>query len=97
MLGYIAVFILSAGLSYLAISRIRLGSAIMQIIANALVSVGITGAVIVLALHRMGVLGILLGWRREDEEAITLGLAIYLQDWRRIDRAYLLHLFFVSI
>ena len=53
-LGYIAVFILSAGLSYLAISQIHLGSAIMQIIANALVSVGITGAVIVLALHRTG-------------------------------------------
>lgn len=53
-MGYIAVFILSAGLSYLAISQIHLGSAIMQIIANALVSVGITGAVFVLALHRTG-------------------------------------------
>ena len=51
-LGYIAVFVLSAGLSYLAISQIRLGSVITQIAANAGISVGITGAVIVLALHR---------------------------------------------
>lgn len=48
------MFISSAGLSYSAINQIHLGSAIMQIIANALVSVGITGAVIVLALHRTG-------------------------------------------
>ena len=53
-LGYIAVFVLSAGLSYLVISQVHLGSAIMQIVANASISVGITGAVIVLALHKTG-------------------------------------------
>lgn len=53
-LGYIAVFVLSAGLSYLVISQVHLGSAIMQIVANAGISVGITGAVIVLALHKTG-------------------------------------------
>lgn len=53
-LGYIAVFVASAAISYLIISQIHLGSAIMQIIANAGISVGITGAVIVLALHRTG-------------------------------------------
>lgn len=56
-LGYIAVFILSAGLSYSAISQIHLGSAIIQIVANAGISVGITGAVIILALHRTGSFG----------------------------------------
>jgi len=45
-LGCIAVFVLSVGLSYFAISQIHLGSAIMQIVTNVGISDGITGAVI---------------------------------------------------
>lgn len=39
---------------YLVISQVYLGSAIMQIVANTGIPVGIAGDVIVLALHRTG-------------------------------------------
>ena len=53
-LGYIAVFVASPAISYLIIGCICLGSAFMQLAANAVVAIVVTGIAIILALHRTG-------------------------------------------
>ena len=53
-LGYIAVFIISAAVSYLIIGQIHMGSALMQVIMNGAIAVTATALVITLVLHRTG-------------------------------------------
>ena len=60
-LGYIAVLVVSAAILYLIISQIHLSSTIAQLVVNAGVAIGVTCAVIVLALHRTGSFRFLLG------------------------------------
>lgn len=51
-MGYIAIFLICAALSYLATGLFHFESNIVTVIANAIASVLITGIVIVIALHR---------------------------------------------
>lgn len=51
-LGYICIFLLSASVSYLITSAIRLDSNIVQLIVNGGISVLISGVIIIITLHK---------------------------------------------
>lgn len=53
-LGYVAVFVISAAVSYLIVSQIRAGSLLVQLIINAMITTFTTVVIIALSLHKTG-------------------------------------------